>query len=62
MGLLTVQQTIQKTGLKRRTFFAMRERGAFPPPDLKLAREPLYRVETVEAWLRQHRGERSLAA
>lgn len=61
MQLLTVQQVIARTGLPRRTFYAQRERGAFPPPDLVLSRSPLYRSDTVEAWIRQHRGERAAA-
>jgi predicted DNA-binding transcriptional regulator AlpA len=38
-------------GLSRRTLERLRAGGRFPPPDLIVHRTPLWRADTIQAWL-----------
>jgi len=52
--LFDIATVLQITGLPRRTFYDMRERGTFPEP-LKLTssgRIPVWPSDVIEAWCR----------
>jgi predicted DNA-binding transcriptional regulator AlpA len=38
-------------GISRRTLERERSAGRFPPPDLTIGRMPLWRPETIRAWI-----------
>jgi predicted DNA-binding transcriptional regulator AlpA len=38
-------------GMSRRTIERERSAGRFPPPDLKIGKAPLWRPETIRAWI-----------
>jgi hypothetical protein len=38
-------------GISRRALERERSAGRFPPPDLTIGRMPLWRVETIRAWV-----------
>lgn len=43
-------------GVSRRTLERERSAGRFPPPDRKIGKAPLWRVETIERWLLEGEG------
>jgi predicted DNA-binding transcriptional regulator AlpA len=47
-----LRDIVTATGLSRRTLERERSAGRFPPPDRLVGRAPLWRRETLEAWLR----------
>lgn len=49
--LLTYQDIAQRSGLALATVVQYRKRGTLPPPDLRLDNKPLWKAETVQAWL-----------
>lgn len=54
VDLLTIAQTLERTGLARRTFYRLRDRGEFPDPvRVGHALAVLFRRDQVDAWLQQ---------
>ncbi len=57
--LLDVASVLTCTGLKRRTFYCLRERGDFPEP-VRLSTNPhdvVWPSDVIEARVLAHRGE-----
>jgi hypothetical protein len=46
-----VDDLAERLGVSRRLIEKARSAGKIPPADLKLGRVPLWRVETIQAWL-----------
>lgn len=42
---------VQVTGIGRRTLERVRSAGRFPPPDLHIGKAPLWKPETIRAWV-----------
>jgi predicted DNA-binding transcriptional regulator AlpA len=59
MELLSLAETLVRTGLSRRTFFRVRERGEFPQP-LRFGhtRVVLWRSDDVDTWVQANKPAR----
>ena len=49
--LLRLEDLVDAIGLDRRSIQRERAAGRFPPPDVQPGRRPLWRPETVRAWI-----------
>ena len=49
---LRIADVAKRCSLSRRTIERAVARGEFPGPDRKVGRAAIWRVETIEAWLR----------
>ncbi len=54
--LLTITQVAERVGLLRNTLTAYKVKGLMPPPDEQYGRTPLWREETIEAWIAIRKG------
>jgi prophage regulatory protein len=52
--LISLRETLARTGLSRRTLFRYREDGKFPAAIRIGERNVLFRADQVDAWLRQN--------
>jgi len=50
---LRLEEAAEAVGLSRRMVERLRASGKFPKPDAVVGRCPLWRVETLDAWIRQ---------
>jgi predicted DNA-binding transcriptional regulator AlpA len=48
---LRLNEVARALGVSRRAVERERSAGRFPKPDLTIGRMPLWRVETVRAWI-----------
>ncbi len=48
---LRVGDVARAIGISRRALERLRAAGGFPPPDKVIGRCPVWRVETIHAWL-----------
>lgn len=46
-----INDIVQALGIGRRTLEKMRSAGRFPPPDLQRGKSPLWKPETIRAWV-----------
>jgi hypothetical protein len=46
-----VEDVARALGVSRRVLERERSAGRFPPPDLTIGRMPLWRPETIRAWI-----------
>jgi predicted DNA-binding transcriptional regulator AlpA len=56
--LLSVAEVEIQTGYARSTLYAAMSEGRFPKADEYAGRAPLWKVSTVNAWLRKHARHR----
>jgi predicted DNA-binding transcriptional regulator AlpA len=48
---LRIEEVARSLGVGRRTLERLRARDGFPRPDLTIGRMPLWRPETIRAWI-----------
>jgi predicted DNA-binding transcriptional regulator AlpA len=48
---LRLDEVAATLGVSRRAIERLRSAGRFPPPDLTIGRMPLWRPETIRAWI-----------
>ncbi len=46
-----LDELAEALGVSRRTIERERSAGRFPPPDLKIGKAPLWKPETIRAWI-----------
>lgn len=54
--LLTFSEVAERVGLLRNTLTAYKVKGFMPAPDEQYGRTPLWREETIEAWIATRKG------
>lgn len=48
---IRIDELAEALGVSRRALERERAAGRFPPPDLKIGKMPLWRIETIRNWL-----------
>lgn len=48
---LRLEELAEALGVSRRTIERERSAGRFPKPDLKIGKAPLWKPETIRAWI-----------
>ena len=48
---LRLDDLAERLGVSRRTLERVRSAGRFPPPDLHIGKMPLWKPETIRAWV-----------
>jgi predicted DNA-binding transcriptional regulator AlpA len=54
---LRMAEVVKSLGISRRTLERERSAGRFPPPDLHIGKAPLWRPETLRAWVERGGGK-----
>lgn len=55
-GFLTGAELAARIGIQTASIYRYRSRGDLPEPDEMIGRSPLWKVETIDAWLKDRPG------